>query len=252
MASIFITGATSGIGKATALAYAKQSSDHQFILLGRRTERLEALANEIGSERCHLIALDIRDSEALTNAIETLPTPYNKVDILVNNAGLALGLEPAHKASLDDWQRMVDTNITSLMTLTRLILPSMVERNHGHIINLGSMAGTYPYPGGNVYGATKAFVEQFSLNLRADLIGTHIRVTNMEPGMTETEFSEVRFHGDKDKSDNLYNSHEALQAEDIARAIIWVTNQPAHMNVNRMEIMPTCQAPAGLTAAPKK
>jgi 3-hydroxy acid dehydrogenase / malonic semialdehyde reductase len=171
------------------------------------------------------------------------------VDLLVNNAGLALGLSSADKANLDDWQTMIETNILGLAKMTRAILPHMVENQAGHIINLGSIAGTYPYPGGNVYGATKAFVEQFSLNLRADLSGTGIRVTNIEPGLAETEFSEVRFAGDTQKAAAIYQGLQPLVAKDIAESIYWCASQPAHVNVNRLEIMPTCQAFSALSIA---
>lgn len=177
---------------------------------------------------------------------DAIPEEYSKIDILVNNAGLALGLEPAHQADLTDWNRMVDTNIKGLYLMTRKILPGMVERKSGHIINIGSIAGNYAYPGGNAYGATKAFVKQFSRNLRADLLGTQVRVTNIEPGLAETEFSLVRFHGDKDKADNVYKGANPLTAEDIAESVLWAAEQPQHVNINSIELMPTSQAWAAL------
>lgn len=179
-----------------------------------------------------------------------MPTEWQQIDGLVNNAGLALGLEPAHKADFNDWLTMINTNIIGLTYLTQQLLPQMVQRNQGHIINLGSIAGTYPYPGGNVYGATKAFVQQFSLNLRADLAGTAVRVTNIEPGLCGgTEFSNVRFKGDDEKAANLYKGANAIQPEDIANAVLWIYQQPPHVNINRIEIMPVSQSFAALNVS---
>lgn len=247
---VFITGATSGFGKACAELYGRNG--YRLILLGRRTERLHGLAETIGAERCHLITTDVRDRVAIEAAIAAIPQAFRPIDILVNNAGLALGLGPAHEASMEDWEQMVDTNIKGLLYVTRTVLPLMVKEQHGHIINIGSMAGTYPYPGANTYGATKAFVEQFSLNLRADLIGLPIRVTNIEPGMAETEFSLVRFHGNKAAADDVYDGVEPLTAEDVAEAVYWASTRPAHVNINRMELMPVMQAPGALAVARKK
>jgi 3-hydroxy acid dehydrogenase/malonic semialdehyde reductase len=174
--------------------------------------------------------------------LAALPKEFQNITVLINNAGLALGLEPAHKCWVDDWEQMVDTNIKGLLYFSHAILQGMVERNHGHIINLGSIAGNYPYPGGNVYAATKAFVRHFSLNLRADLLGTAIKVTNIEPGMSETEFSNVRFKGDNNKADSVYKGMQAITAEDIADTILWCINRPAHININTIEIMPVAQA----------
>lgn len=189
----------------------------------------------------------MRDRAAVEAAAAALPTEFAAIDVLVNNAGLALGVEPAHRASLDEWQTMIDTNCTGLVTVTRALLPGMVERGRGHIFNLGSVAGSYPYPGGNVYGATKAFVRQFSLNLRADLIGTPLRVTDIEPGLCGgTEFSNVRYRGDDEKAANVYANVQPLTAEDIADTIYWIATRPAHVNINTIEMMPVAQAPAGL------
>lgn len=238
-ATIFITGATSGFGAAAARRFANDGA--RLVLLGRRADRLAALKSEL-KVPVHVLALDIRNRQAVTEAFATLPAEFAQVDVLLNNAGLAVGLEMAPKTDLDDWDTMVDTNIKGLMYCTRSALPGMVERKRGHIINLGSVAGTYPYPGGNVYGGTKAFVEQFSLNLRAELLGSKVRVTNIKPGMCETEFSVVRFRGDESKADNVYAGMKPLSADDIADCIHWVAALPAHMNINELEIMPVDQA----------
>lgn len=234
-----VTGASSGFG--AAISRLLVQSGYRVIGTGRRGERLAALADELGPDFMPLV-FDVQDKAATRAAIEGLPAAWCEVELLVNNAGLALGLEPAHKAHLEDWEQMIATNIGGLTLLTRLLLPGMVERNRGHVINIGSIAGTYPYPGGNVYGATKAFVKQFSLNLRADLAGTAIRVTNVEPGLCGgTEFSNVRFHGDDAKAVTVYQGVEAIQPEDIANTVLWVSQQPAHVNINRIEIMPVAQ-----------
>ena len=239
--TVFITGATAGFGLACAHRFAREGC--RLILSGRRTERLDLLKKELENQVGVLcLTLDVRVRQEVSAAIKSLPDDFKDVDILVNNAGLALGLEPAHKADLDDWENMVDTNIKGLFYCTRLLLPGMVNRNRGHIINIGSVAGNWPYPGGNTYGATKAFVRQFSHNLRADLIGTAIRVTNIEPGIADTEFSVVRFKGDKDKAGKVYDGTQPLTAEDIAETVWWVTSLPPHMNINSMEVMPVCQS----------
>jgi len=237
--TVMITGASSGFGEAIAQQYA--ALGYQLILIARRLDRLQALVKTLNVP-CHLIQLDVRDKEQVFAKIEQLPDAFKNIDILVNNAGLALGLEPAHQASLDDWDCMIDTNIKGLTYVTRAISPMMVARKKGHIVNMGSIAGNWPYPGGNAYGATKAFVKQFSLNLRADLHGTGIRVTNIEPGMAETEFSLVRFKGDAEKAKSLYQGVQALTGKDIANAVIWATSLPQHVNINRIEVMPTAQA----------
>ena len=237
----FITGATSGFGAACARQFAAHG--WRLIVCGRRQDRLEALRAELAATvPVHAIPLDVRDEAAVNAAIAALPAAFTEVDVLVNNAGLALGLEPAHQCAMADWQQMVDTNIKGLLYCTRALLPGMVARNRGHILNIGSVAGRYPYPGGNVYGATKAFVRQFSLNLRADLLGSQVRVTDIEPGMAETEFSLVRFKGENDKSAKFYEGTQPLQPEDIADIVYWAATRPAHVNINTLEVMPVCQA----------
>ncbi len=252
---IFITGATSGFGEAMAKLFAKEGA--RLILCGRRAERLKKLKKELEAKQpsprpspkgrggIYTIALDVRDRGAVFAAVKNLPKEFAAIDVLVNNAGLALGLNRADQTELSDWEQMVDTNIKGVMYCTRAVLPGMVKRGRGHIVNIGSVAGTYPYAGGQVYGATKAFVKQFSLNLRCDLLGTPVRVTNIEPGMAETEFSKVRFHGDASKAKAVYKGTQALSAEDVAEAVRWAISQPPHVNVNRIELMPTMQALAG-------
>ena len=237
--TVLVTGATSGFGRACAERYL--SEGFRVIATGRRRDRLDELARE-GAERLHVAELDVRDRPAIAAMLANLPAPFGAIDVLVNNAGLALGLEPSHASRWDDWEQMIDTNVKGLVAMTRAVLPGMVDRNRGHIVNIGSIAGSYPYPGGNVYGATKAFVKQLSLNLRADLIDTAIRVTNIEPGLAETEFSVVRFHGDADKASGVYAGTSPITAEDIAETVFWCTSLPAHLNVNRLELMPVCQA----------
>jgi 3-hydroxy acid dehydrogenase/malonic semialdehyde reductase len=238
--AVFITGATSGFGAGCARLFAEDG--RPLVLAARRGERLRSMSRELGEKTAvHIIELDVRNRESVEAAIRGLDGPFREVEILINNAGLALGLEPAHDADLDDWETMVDTNIKGLMYCTRFLLPGMVERNRGHIINLGSVAGSWPYPGGNAYGATKAFVEQFSRNLRADLPGTRVRVTNIAPGMAETEFSIVRFKDRAAKAADVYKGTDPLTADDIAGIIHWIAGLPEHVNVNSIEVMPTCQ-----------
>ncbi len=239
--TIFITGASAGFGAACSRSFALQGN--RLILTARRTDSLLRLQEEL-AHRCdvRIIPLDVRDREAVHGAIASLPERFRDIDVLINNAGLALGLEPAHQVDLEDWETMVDTNIKGLMYCTRCVLPGMVARNRGHIVNIGSTAGAWPYPGGNVYGATKAFVTQFSRNLRCDLLGTRVRVTCIQPGMAETEFSRVRFKGDDDKAAGVYAGAEPLTAEDIADTVLWVVNRPAHVNVNSLELMSIDQA----------
>ncbi len=236
-----ITGATSGFGRATAELLAKNGYD--IVITGRRSDRLNSVQKELEeTTKVHSVLLDVSDQKAVYKAAEEVLETFGSIDVLVNNAGLALGLEPAHRADLSDWEEMVDTNIKGLMYCTRAILPAMAEKDSGHVVNIGSIAGTYPYPGGNAYGATKAFVKQFSRNLRADLAGTGIKVTNIEPGLAETEFSIVRFKGDRDKAEKVYENTEPLVAEDIAQTVFWVVSTPSHVNINSVEIMPVCQA----------
>ena len=239
-----ITGASSGFGHATAIKFVEEG--WRVVATARRLDRLESLQQLLGEDNCLLYQMDVREQKDIDGLVEYLANKAIVVDLLVNNAGLALGLDSADKADLDDWQTMVDTNISGLIKMTRAILPEMVLAGCGHIINLGSIAGSYPYPGGNTYGATKAFVAQFSLNLRADLAGTGIRVSNIEPGLAESEFSLVRFHGDQQKADQIYQDLEPLEPEDIAESIFWCASQPPHVNINRIEIMPTCQSFAPL------
>jgi 3-hydroxy acid dehydrogenase / malonic semialdehyde reductase len=239
--TIFITGASSGFGAACARIFNKPGN--RLVLASRRIDPLLKLQKELaGTAEVHIIPLDVSDREAVRGAIESLPERFRSIDVLVNNAGLALGLEPAHQASLDDWDTMVDTNIKGLIYCTRLILPGMVARNRGHIVNIGSVAGSWPYPGGHVYGGTKAFVEQFSRSMRCDLLGTQVRVTCIEPGMAETEFSKVRFKGNDDKASQVYAGTEPLTAQDIAETVEWVVSRPAHVNINTLELMSVNQA----------
>ena len=245
--NVLITGASAGFGK--ALAERLVANGHRVIGCARRLDKLNALAETLG-EAFLPVVMDVSDTAAIPQIIADLPDDFKQIDVLVNNAGLALGTEPAHKASLDDWMRMTDTNIKGLMALTHAVLPAMVERDSGYVINVGSIAGSWPYFGGNVYGATKAFVKQFSLNLRADLIGTQVRVTNLEPGnVAGTEFSNVRYHGDDDKAAKVYDGFKTMTGEDIGDILLWLIESPAHINVNRLEVMPVAQTYNGLTIA---
>ena len=237
-----ITGATSGFGAAAVRRFV--AAGWRVIATGRRADRLQALVDELGADTVHAAAFDIRDEAALDAALAALPIAFRDIDLLVNNAGLALGTAPAQQASLDDWRTMIETNVLALVTVTRRLLPLLVERK-GAIINIGSIAGSYPYPGGNTYGGTKAFVRQFSLGLRSDLHGTGVRVTDIEPGMAETEFTLVRTHGDQAASDKLYAGAQPMTAEDIAEQIFYVATLPPHLNINRLEIMPVTQSFAG-------
>lgn len=240
--TVFITGASAGFGEACARIFAAEGA--RLILTARRKEKLTALSKELSgvATGVHVVQLDVRDRSAVESVVAGLPQEFREIDVLVNNAGLALGLEPSHQVDINDWEVMVDTNIKGLMYCTRAILPGMVERNRGHVVNISSTAGSWPYPGGNAYGGTKAFVTQFSRNLRADLLGKKVRVTCIQPGMAETEFSNVRFKGDDDKADNVYKGTEPLTASDIAESVAWVVNRPAHVNINSLEIMPVTQA----------
>ena len=240
-----ITGATAGIGAASARRFV--AAGWKVVVTGRRAERLEALVGELGEEKVHAISFDMRDEGAIDAALAELPADFADVDLLINNAGLALGTAPAQQADLGQWRQMIDTNVTSLVTITHKLLPRLIARR-GAIINISSVAATYPYTGGNVYGGTKAFVSQFSLGLRSDLHGTGVRVTSIEPGMVETEFTLVRT-GSQTASDALYGSANPMTAEDIAETLFWVASQPPHINLNRIELMPVTQSFAGFQVA---
>ncbi|WP_308922394.1 SDR family NAD(P)-dependent oxidoreductase [Janthinobacterium sp. J1-1] len=236
---VFITGATAGFGAAMARTFVRNG--HRVIISGRRADRLQALAAELGEAALPLL-LDVTDKVSINTALDSIPAAWQAIDVLINNAGLALNVAPAHEASLEDWDTMIATNISGLVAMTRALLPAMVARNSGTIINLGSVAGDTPYPGGNVYGATKAFVEQFTLNLRADLAGTGVRATNLAPGLCGgTEFSNVRLKGDDAAAAKVYEGTQPLTAEDIAETAYWIATLPPHVNINRIEMMPTCQ-----------
>lgn len=245
MKTAIVTGATSGIGEATARALG--NAGWQVIITGRRADKLSALAQEFG-ERFHPAAFDVTDAAALDAALAALPERFQGIDLLVNNAGLALGTAPAQRADLDQWRTMIDTNVTALVTVTQRLLPTLIARKGG-IVNIGSVAGTYPYAGGNVYGGTKAFVQQFTLGLRSDLHGTGVRVSAIEPGMVETEFTLVRTGGDQSASDTLYAGADPMTADDIAATVLWIASLPPHLNINRLELMPVSQSFAGFQVA---
>jgi NADP-dependent 3-hydroxy acid dehydrogenase YdfG len=235
---VLITGATSGFGAEMARKFAQHG--HKVIATGRRGDRLDALAAELGTAVLP-VTMDVSSKISIRNALAGLPAEWREIDVLINNAGLALGIEPAQKASLEQWETMIDTNCKGLVTMTHALLPAMVERGRGTIINIGSTAGAYPYPGGNVYGATKAFVDQFTLNLRADLVGTGVRATNIAPGLCGgTEFSNVRLKDDTAAA-KVYEGTVPMTAKDIAEAAYWIATLPAHVNINYIEMMPTCQ-----------
>lgn len=244
--TVMITGASSGFGAATARKFAQEKCT--LVLAARNIDKLSELALEL-SAHCpvHYASMDVRSADSVQAFFANLPEQFQKIDVLVNSAGLALGVEPAFEADFQNWETMIETNITGLLRVTRAVLPSMVERDTGHIINIGSTAGNWPYPGGNTYGATKAFVQNFSRALRADLLGKHVRVTNIEPGMAQTNFSNVRFKGDSEKADKVYAGTKPMTAQDIADIIYWVNSVPAHVNVNTLEVMPVCQAWSALT-----
>jgi len=241
---VVITGASGDFGTAFARRFAAAGS--RLVLCGRRQDRLDALAAELAPAEVLTLAFDVRERAALEQALTTLPERFAAIDLLVNNAGLALGAEPAQVSNADDWETMIDTNDKALVLATRAVLPAMIARGQGHIINIGSTAGNYPYPGGHVYCASKAFVKQFSLALRADLGGTGVRVTNIEPGMVETEFSLVRYKGDAALAAKVYANTTPLTAADVAEAVFWAATQPPHVNINRIELMPTTQSPGAL------
>ncbi|AUT06000.1 SDR family NAD(P)-dependent oxidoreductase [Streptococcus parauberis] len=236
-----VTGASAGFGKAIVTKLIEDG--YRIIVAARRLEKLTELQTIFGQDKVYPVQMDITKTEMIDQVLKSLPEEWSQIDLLINNAGLAIGLDKAYEANFEDWMTMINTNIIGLTYLTRQILPQMVDRNSGMIINLGSTAGTIPYPGGNIYGATKAFVKQFSLNLRADLAGTKIRVTNIEPGLCEgTEFSSVRFNGDENRVDAVYQGANAIQPIDIANTVSWIVSQPEHVNINRIEIMPVSQS----------
>ena len=236
---VFITGASSGFGAEMARKFC--ANGHQVIAAARRTDRLAELQSELGG-KLFTVELDVTSKQSISAALASLPAQWSSIDVLINNAGLALGVEPAQNAALEDWETMIDTNCRGLVTMTRMVLPAMVKRGSGTVINIGSTAGAYPYPGGNVYGATKAFVDQFTINLRADLVGTGVRATNIAPGLCGgTEFSNVRMKGDDAAAAKVYQGTVPLNAGDIADTAYWVATLPAHVNINYIEMMPTCQ-----------
>ncbi|WP_251978832.1 SDR family NAD(P)-dependent oxidoreductase [Salinicola avicenniae] len=243
---IFITGATSGFGQACAHRFAE--AGWALVLTGRRRERLDALQRELEDKvPVHVAELDVRDRGAVAAVVEALPPAFRQVRVLLNNAGLALGAGPAQEADLDDWQTVIDTNVTGLVNVTRTLLPTLIEVGRGAaIINISSTAALWPYPGSHVYGASKAFVNQFSYNLRCDLKGTGVRVTDIGPGMAETEFTLVRMKGDQSAHDRLYGGVEPIQPEDVAEQVHHAATLPPHLNINRLELMPVCQSWSGL------
>ena len=245
MKTAFVTGATAGIGLATVRTLV--GAGWRCVATGRRQERLAALVEELGADKVHTACFDVRDVAALDTALGSLPEGFRDIDLLVNNAGLAQGLSAAQNANLDDWQTMIDTNITAMVVLTRKLLPRLIERK-GAIIAIGSVAGSYLYPGGNVYAGSKAFVNHFTLALRADLHGTGVRVTSIEPGMVETEFTVVRT-GSQQASDDLYRGVNPMTGQDIADTIAWIAALPPHLNINRLELMPVNQDFAGFRVA---
>ena len=246
MKTALVTGATSGIGEATVRALV--ASGWRCVATGRRKDRLDALVTELGADKVHAASFDVRDEAARDAALSSLPEAFAGLDLLVNNAGLALGTAPAQSADLDQWKTMIETNVTALASITHKLLPALIERK-GAVINVSSVAATYPYPGGNAYGGTKAFVRQFSLGLRADLHGTGVRVCSIEPGMVETEFTLVRTGGNEDAHQALYGGANPMTADDIAETIRWVAELPPHLNINTLELMPVSQDFAGFRIA---
>jgi 3-hydroxy acid dehydrogenase / malonic semialdehyde reductase len=243
--TILITGATSGFGYAAADLLSKKGA--RLIINGRNKEKLSSIKDSIKDSEVYIGDFDVSNKQEVENFFKNLPQDFSKITTLINNAGIALSTNPAQNCSIEDWDVMINTNIKGALYCTHAVLPGMLERNDGYIINIGSIAGIYPYFGGNVYGATKAFIKQFSLNLRADLLGSKIRVTNIEPGLAETNFSNIRFKGDKKSASTLYKDTKPLLAEDIAETILWCLTRPKHVNLNRIEIMPTYQAASSIS-----
>ncbi|WP_100260199.1 SDR family NAD(P)-dependent oxidoreductase [Qipengyuania seohaensis] len=246
MKTALVTGATSGIGEATVRALV--ASGWRCVATGRRKERLDALVADLGADKVHAASFDVRDEAARDAALGSLPDAFSDIDLLVNNAGLALGTAPAQEADLDHWKTMIETNVTALASITHKLLPALIERK-GAIINISSVAAHYPYPGGNAYGGTKAFVRQFSLGLRADLHGTGVRVCSIEPGMVETEFTLVRTGGNEEAHETLYGGADPMTADDIAETVRWVAELPPHLNINTLELMPVSQSFGGFRVA---
>ena len=245
MTTVFVTGASAGFGLAIAERFVQNGA--RVIVCARRLERLQAFADSHPG-LVHPIELDVTDRAAVAAAIAGLPAAWSDIDVLVNNAGLALGVTPAHTSDPDDWDRMINTNCAGLVRVTRAVLPGMVARGRGTVMNIGSIAGEVPYPGGNVYGATKAFVHQFTHNLNADLVGTGVRASCVEPGLVGgTEFSSVRFAGDQGKAESVYAGTEPLTADDIAEVVHWLASRPQRVTINAITMMPNCQSFAGLT-----
>ncbi len=240
---VAITGATGDFGRAFCKRFDEIGC--RLLLWGRSSDKLQDLQDSLKSDTLY-VTCDMTDMQAVKDTWNNLPNEWKAIDVLVNNAGGALGQEPAFEADVNDWETMIDVNVKALAVLTHMVLPGMTQRKRGHVINIGSIAGSYPYPGGHVYCAVKAFVKQFSLALRADLIGENVRVTNIEPGMAETQFSLVRFKGDKNKADAVYADTAPLTAEDVAESVFWAATLPEHVNINRIELMPTTQGPGGL------
>ncbi|MEI2577871.1 SDR family oxidoreductase [Scytonema sp. PRP1] len=243
---VLITGASSGIGAACAKVFANAGA--KLILAARRLERLQELVEtrHFSSVQFHLLQLDVSDRSAVQSAISTLPPAWSDIDILINNAGLSRGLDKLHEGDIQDWEEMIDTNIKGLLYLTRYVVPGMVKRDRGHVVNIGSIAGHQTYPNGNVYCGTKAAVRAISEGLKQDLLGTPIRVSSVDPGMVETEFSEVRFHGDSDRAKKVYQGVTPLTPDDVADVIFFCVTRPSHVNINEVILMPVDQASATL------
>ncbi|NUN68676.1 MAG: SDR family oxidoreductase [Bacteroidetes bacterium] len=240
---VLVTGASSGIGRSTALRFAAEGA--HLLICARRTERLDALASEIRSAhgvKVHSFALDVRDRAAVERSFAALPDEWKRIGILVNNAGLSRGLDTIQQGNIDDWDEMIDTNVKGLLYVTRTVLPGMVERNSGHIVNIGSVAGHWVYPKGNVYNASKFAVTALNEGMKMDLLGTPVRVTSIDPGLIETEFSIVRFHGDEQRAKSVYQGMTPLTPDDIAETIVWSCSRPPHVNISTIVMMPTDQA----------